>query len=352
MKHDEGSILVDSAGWVQNTRTGEIAHVVDLARGAVIGYADGQAYVSDNNTSSWLADRLLHHVFTQNGSSIVCSRHDLSSAEFSSRMPIAVAKEHVLSPVNIQVDVADMRVREVSVKRRLLPVEGITVWLSLATLNKTCNLQCAKSVGTWLSKHKVQWKQWDRERIESFVDLLFRAACPATDEIVYTNAAWRFEGGMWRSAGASQIIHCDAGKLRLADLPEYLREGVQQQAHALLDEFVPLSTILRTLGVEKGTMELLRQLTIQVSLLVERWLWLASFEGDVSVASTVHQQRKQNVQYVLSTRRFMDAAQDVSIAVDGTRVGKRKILLGVIGDCGTRKAAPAVPQVRIARHLY
>eukprot|EP00971_Amphidinium_carterae_P062227 1231768-Amphidinium_carterae.3 len=469
----EGKLHIDAAGWILYETTGEIAHVPEVARGGVIAYAEGQAFIALGDTSAWLSNRLIHHVFWRQGEACVCSRVDSTSADFVVQLALQAAKDHELSPVTLLIDVADMRVREITVKRRLLPRGGVSVWISLASMVKTLTLQCAVSIGSWLGKHRIQWKAWlqknfglhdghwydydsaltsthgfpakyhdynisiltfmllsarwlgggklgmqsvqelvlrkeppfkrpeknlffslvflcgcefsllalpksftfllqlaaseDRERVEAFVDLLSTGAVHDSDEIVFSNASWRWERNMWRSAGTCSILRLKAGKLCLADLPEYVREAFARQAHSLLPEWVSLSAFLRTLGVEKSSMELLRQVCVQMSLKIERWLWCTSFGGDRAQGSTVHQQRKQNLQYVLSTRRFMANAQDVSIAVDGTRVGKKKILLGVVGQCGTLKTALAVPQrsefgesalrvlnglVRVSRHLF
>eukprot|EP00971_Amphidinium_carterae_P352733 6492718-Amphidinium_carterae.3 len=356
--------------------------------GGVLAFSEGQAFLAQNNTATWLADKLLHHVFVQNGVQVVCSRFDTHSTDFFSQRSLADAQVHVLNPVTVKIDVADLRIREVTLKRRLLPLRGVSVWLGLASVHKTLSLQCCDSVGTWLSKHRVQWKQWlqksfqlhdghwwdydaalvqshgfppkhhdchvsiralceipqDRERSENFVDQLFRVAVPGTDDIVITNAAWRWETDMWRSSGATSLVRCSAGKLRVDDLPAYVRDNMAKQSHALLDDWVPLSCVLRALGVEKSSLELVRQICVQVAVVVERWLWQSAFQGEESVASTVHQQRKKNLQYVQATKRTMSGARDVSLAVDGTRVGKRKILLGVVGRCGTKRTALAVPQ--------
>eukprot|EP00971_Amphidinium_carterae_P332010 6465901-Amphidinium_carterae.1 len=79
------------------------------------------------------------------------------------------------------------------------------------------------------------------------------------------------------SAGTCKVIACSAGKLRLQDLPEYVQEGIAKQAHALLPEWVPLSTVLRSLGIDKGKSVLLTQICVQTSRLIERWLWVQSF---------------------------------------------------------------------------
>eukprot|EP00971_Amphidinium_carterae_P132440 2623102-Amphidinium_carterae.1 len=94
----EGKLRVDVAGWICYESTGEVVHLGEIAEGAVLSYAEGQAFISSNGTPTWLSNRLLHHVFWQNGSPIVCSRVDSTSTDFYSQMALESARSHVLSP--------------------------------------------------------------------------------------------------------------------------------------------------------------------------------------------------------------------------------------------------------------
>ena len=88
----------------------------------------------------------------------------------------------------------------------------------------------------------------------------------------------------------------------------------------------------------------LRCLTAQLGTWLDRFLWLEGWDLEAENATTKLQVMRANARYLAATRNALSNEQFLSAAVDGSRVGRKKMLMGVVaGACGVAAVLP--PQV-------
>eukprot|EP00971_Amphidinium_carterae_P346405 6487824-Amphidinium_carterae.2 len=387
--------------WVINDITGECVPIYHIGVADGLFYADtGQAYLSFSSGCKWLSALSLHHIYTQEAAMRAYSKlpgdAGWKQENISLEHPVMlcafpVCLSHGLLSVNIRIRTSG------------LPVAGTQTWVYLAALHKQLGLQCCHSAMTWVGKAAQGWRKWllehmhvhtqeflhgtgacgsrnlllhdvaqhvsvnallllcsrwlsscraglrsveDKDKIVHFLEVLLSHCLPSGEMplvislVPPTECKGEFPP-QWPNV--SRISLSRRGVL-VFTLPNAVLEVIPIHCMSPDEDRIKLSVVLRVCYENKFTQGVLQQICLQLGRFIDRVLWIMSWGSETIQATHRLEAMRYNAQYLEAGRRTFASASGFSLAVDASRVGKRKVLMGVIAASDVGFASIVPPQ--------
>eukprot|EP00971_Amphidinium_carterae_P339444 6477261-Amphidinium_carterae.2 len=399
------SISSGAVPFVSDTRTGEQIWVP--AYGGVVHVNEQHAFhVRPDGQAVWISKLQRHLVYAREGAEFIYSRQ-VGSSVWLSELPKALALERTLPTADVTIDVQELRVQTLRCFRRLLPRGGASILIPLHYLYKQLGFETSKWPGTWTKAGFPRWCKWlhtvlglpethsrdnVRESESDKEDPEKKSPCVSTCALLALLARWSSPSSAgfksvadrerskaclhlvlsWLSArlGDVSIVCSDIAfdwkppevprgqgmhrKLVLCNgcfqkdmVPPLVVETMCQQTASPLGPHVKASDALIAMASVPALVILLRCVVVQLGVLLDSVLWDSCWSGQLPQVTSVRQVQTANLKYVQASRKAMKGHQSCSVALDASRVGKRKVLLGVAsaGSAGLTCLMP--PQVHI-----
>eukprot|EP00971_Amphidinium_carterae_P350788 6491738-Amphidinium_carterae.3 len=387
--------------WAHNELSGENIPVHTLGTVHGLYFSDsGQPYVNCTSGVKWLSSLCLHHLYARESGMRAFSKVPGASAWKQENItlegivwlaPVGVACNHGLLSV------------EFRVRRSALPWHGSSTWVYLATLHKQLQLQCCHSAMTWVGKAASGWQKWlqqsmhvhatefqvgagacgsrnllehdcaqhvsvnallllcsrwlsshraglrnveDREKITQFLDALLAQSLQGAEVPVICKQVEPSE-----TEGRFPILQVPVLKMSLSQrgvlvstLPRFILDHVPVQSMSTEENRIRLPVLLRVCYEQKALNGVLQQVCLQVGAYIDRALWCLAWDSTPAEATHRLEAMRFNAQYLMAGREALQFASNFSLAVDASRVGKRKVLMGVIASASAGVATIVPPQ--------
>eukprot|EP00971_Amphidinium_carterae_P172834 3425934-Amphidinium_carterae.1 len=374
--------------FVADTRTGEHIYVPNY--GGQVYVNSGHAYhVQADGHAVWLSKLQRHLVYIKEGAEFIYSRQ-VGTAVWLSELPKAVAVTRTLPTTDVTIDVAELRVQTFRCFRRLLPRGGCSILLPLHFLYKQLGFETSKWPGTWTKAGFTRWCRWlttsmglsdshcrenVREADDAIEDHEKKSPCVSACALLALLARWASPSSVGFKSAADRersrsCLHLLLSWLsdRLGDIhivcydmrfdwhpPEVPKgEGRQRKltlskGHFMKEHLHPLvvetmcQQTTSALGVQvraadafiamatgQESVLVLKCVVAQLGVLLDCVLWDSCWSGETPELSSVRQVQMSNMKYVQASKRSLAGEQNLSLALDASRVGKRKVMLGVL----------------------
>eukprot|EP00971_Amphidinium_carterae_P076487 1510528-Amphidinium_carterae.1 len=385
------SISFGAVSWVSDIRTGEQIFVPHFA---------GQLHVHAGHAFHTQQD-----VYVKDATDFVYTRQ-VGSDSWLSQLPLQVASARTLPTSDVDIDVAELRIQRLRCSRRLLPRGGCSVLLHLHELYKQLQFETSKWPGTWTKAGFARWSKWlntvmglplehcretireadtemedkekkspvvsacglvallarwasptavgfrqraDRDRSRNFLHLLLSWLSDRLGEIsvVYYDVSFNWKPPeVPRGQGLARKLRFSKGRVQKDNLPNCIVETMCQQTSAALGDEVGAAEALIAMASNTDAAIVLKCVVTQLGVVLDQALWDQCWSGETTQLSSVRQVQIANLKYVQASRKSMAGHQSFSLALDASRVGKRKVMLGVLsaGQAGMTCLMP--PQLR------
>ena len=407
MESHEGKVFLWNGYWVVHMETGEM-HALDFTSAPFTLHFNesGRAFVHATS-SQWVSSILTHHIVKKEGGDFVGSfSSDSDRTKYNLMLPIDDAKKHLFGVKEVAFHVLNMPERTFTVQSYLLPHDGAMCFIDLKAFHTNNSIKASKFFSTWVRSSWSTWKTWLRKlglpeshyreatrsktlhgniaednlfgneslSVHAFLALLFRwsaggrkgfqdkddqetarqcttlvlavvSRCRPVLKLFYSMSKVEWNPPLfWGVGGHTCCVEVQSGELCVDALPQSTRQLVQRhlQRHSTK---VHLSDLLCLISQENDQQWLFFQFLVQVGVIVQdefiKLVWIAG----APAVSTKWSMEKQLVRYMVAARQTFTKSSSLLVALDGSRIGKKKMLLGAMACSDERIAAVLPPQV-------
>eukprot|EP00971_Amphidinium_carterae_P328422 6460296-Amphidinium_carterae.1 len=186
----------------------------------------------------------------------------------------------------------------------------------------------------------------DREKIEVFLEVLL-AECMQSVEMQLRFSLGPHaerEGKLPVLSQPMYTLTLHRRGVTLASVPNVLLQHVPVHCLSPDEARLRFPVLLKVLYERKEFHWALEQICVQIGRFFERHLWKLAWTVMAEPASHRLEALRYNVQYLAAGKRSLSKATNLSLAVDASRVGKRKLLMGVVASSNPAVASIVPPQ--------
>ena len=401
----EGQLQIAQCGetWLLHHGTGELALLpTDMEWREEIHFNDNhQAYVVNvAGQTRWVSAFLNHHLYKAGEKKLVCSWLPDRPEKLLVKEEINQANTKWLSHKRVLIDVANQRQRNLAVWPRMLPKEGMSCSIDLHSFHKDAGIQASKWPSTWLkgiwtsitkylhqdlglppshlrtgtqtaeegcgcpcataSSHALlallsRWASHSRKGMQLVADRetcrehLRTLICYVSHSVgklrlrVWGRSCRWNPPALWVGDRFGETWEMTDGCFDASDIPSDIMQTITTEN--VVGNKVGAEFVLISMSSIKPSSSNLRSLIIQLGSILDMILWRASMAVAQDPTQSRHEMLRNLAKYVAAGRHAFAGSRRLSLSVDASRVGKRKILSGVIADSSGGVVAILPPQV-------